>query len=154
MKINKKYILFIAIILIAVLFDQITKICFDGKIIPVLKGIVSIDGNAHNTGAAFSMFSNSTLFLTIFSVIMLIVFTLAYVFFKINNTLYFISVSMICGGALGNIIDRVMFGYVRDFVKVEFFDFAIFNIADSFICIGVILLIFYILFIEGKENKS
>ena len=57
---------------------------------------------------------------------------------------------MIISGALGNLIDRLFLGYVRDFVKLDFVDFAIFNVADSAITIGTILFFIYFIFIDKE----
>jgi signal peptidase II len=64
--------------------------------------------------------------------------------------------SLIIAGGIGNIIDRVKFGYVRDFVYLEIIDFAVFNVADSCLTIGCILIIIYVLwdfFSTTKKEK-
>jgi signal peptidase II len=61
---------------------------------------------------------------------------------------------MITGGAIGNIVDRIALGYVRDFVYFELIDFAVFNLADSFLTIGTILLLIYVIFFFGKEEEA
>lgn len=98
----------------------------------------------HNYGAAFSMFSGARL---IFIVVTIIALNLIYLFFikdkKLNN-FEMITYSMLLAGIIGNLIDRVIFGYVIDFLDFNIFgyDFAIFNIADSFIVVAIILLLF------------
>jgi len=61
---------------------------------------------------------------------------------------------MITGGAIGNLIDRIALGFVRDFVYFELIDFAVFNFADSFLTVGTALLIIYVLFFFGKEEEE
>ena len=61
---------------------------------------------------------------------------------------------MIIGGAIGNLIDRALQGFVTDFIEFDFVRFAIFNVADCFVVIGVILLMIYILFIHDKREAK
>ena len=74
---------------------------------------------------------------------------------NINNKVISISLSLIISGALGNLIDRIFRGYVVDFISFTIFDkeMAIFNVADTFITFGVVLLLIY-LFKEGKHERS
>lgn len=97
----------------------------------------------HNYGAAFSMFTGARYILIIITIIAL---NLIYLFLikdkKLKNH-EIIIYSLLLSGIIGNLIDRVMYGYVIDFLDFTIFkyDFAIFNIADSFIVISVILLL-------------
>ena len=109
-----------------------------------------------NDGAAFGIFGGRTIFILLISVLILIY--LLYELFrnKRQNFLMDSSISLIIGGLLGNLIDRIYFGYVRDFLDFTIFnyDFAIFNIGDIAIVIGAFT--FFICIIrEGKyENKN
>lgn len=103
---------------------------------------------AENRGAAFSILQNQIWFFVIVTIVMLIVLAYIYFFTHITN-LAKLSIGMIAGGALGNFIDRVRLGYVVDFIDVRFgsvYDFPVFNIADSFVVVGTILMIFLIFF--------
>ena len=96
-----------------------------------------------NYGAAFNIFDGNRLFLS--SISILSSFILIYfIFFKeildIRNRF---GLSLILAGSLGNGIDRIIKGYVIDFINIKIFDFPIFNIADISINIGCIILIFY-----------
>ena len=71
---------------------------------------------------------------------------------KDKHFLYYISAGLILGGTIGNAVDRVALGYVRDFINLEFMNFPIFNIADMALTFGVIILAIYLLFIYEKEN--
>lgn len=62
-----------------------------------------------------------------------------------------VSLSMIIGGGIGNMIDRVLSGFVIDFINFELINFAVFNIADSAVCIGAVLLIVYVLFLDKRN---
>lgn len=107
-----------------------------------------------NTGAAFSIFSDANIFLIIVSVLILV-----YLLYLLNkqikfNKLNIISYGLLIGGLLGNLYDRIIYKYVRDFFSFKIFnyDFAIFNVADIAICLGAILLIIT-LFKEGRKNE-
>ena len=98
-----------------------------------------------NTGAAWSIFSGKIWMLIIVSLI-IISFMVWYIYRnKPKSKLEKIGYAMILGGAFGNLLDRIIYGYVVDFLDFYIFgyDYPIFNIADSFILIGVVLLIIY-----------
>ena len=151
-----RYITFFAIIAVVLVLDLVLKSVFDGKVAKFISGFISIDGRAHNTGAAFSMFSNATVALLVFSIIFVVLFLL-YEFFTMNTKrglLYYIAFALLLGGTLGNLVDRLNLGYVRDFIKLDFIDFPIFNIADCALTVGVILLAIWMLIIETKRPKQ
>lgn len=105
-----------------------------------------------NTGAAFSIFSGwSALF------ILIAIGVLFYIDrFIVTDASHFLYLSLIIGGILGNLIDRLLYGEVLDFLSFRFgsYYFPIFNLADTFICIGVFLLIIEY-YRSGKNgNKS
>lgn len=98
-----------------------------------------------NTGAAWSIFSGETVGLILISLI-IICFIVYYILKnKPKSRLEKIGYSMILGGAFGNLFDRIIYGYVIDFLDFYIFgyDYPIFNLADSFIFVGVILLMIY-----------
>ena len=105
-----------------------------------------------NTGISFGILSGKVYIIICFSII--IIGYMIYEFIRSNNKLHLISVILILSGALGNLIDRVFRGYVVDFISFSFFGYeaSIFNLADSFITIGVILYIINIL-MEGKNER-
>ena len=70
------------------------------------------------------------------------------------HILEIISLGLVVGGAIGNLIDRIRFGYVLDFIYVKLINFAIFNIADSALVVGAILLSVYVLFFHEKYIKK
>lgn len=96
---------------------------------------------AENTGVAFSLIEGYVDFIIIMTVIVIM---MIFKYIKSNNIGKFeeIGYSFILGGAIGNLLDRVIYGYVIDFLDFNIFgyDFPIFNIADSFIVIGVLIL--------------
>ena len=65
-----------------------------------------------------------------------------------------ISLALVLAGALSNLIDRILFAYVRDFIYLKFINFAVFNVADMAITIGAILIIISILFLQKKDTEN
>ena len=118
--------------------------------IPVLEDIFHIT-YIRNTGAAFSIMEGQLSVLILLPVVMI---AAAVVFMiikrKTAHPLLMISVAMIAGGGIGNLIDRIALGYVVDYL--DFRVFPIFNVADIFVCVGCGLLILYVLFIDGKQD--
>ena len=94
-----------------------------------------------NYGAAFSILSNKTFFLCLISILSSIIIILILVYNKniINSDRF--GLSFILGGCIGNGIDRVLNGYVVDYINLNFIDFAVFNLADVFINIGFFILL-------------
>jgi signal peptidase II len=136
--------------LLVLIIDQVLK----GIIETLTKSYVIIDKvlsikYVTNTGASFSLFDNNIIVLILISlVILVLVYNLSFSFKsnKINN----ITFGLLYGGILGNLIDRVFYGYVRDFISI--YKFPIFNIADIAIVTGIILLI--ITSIKGELNSK
>ena len=112
---------------------------------------------ARNTGASFSILSGQLTFLTIMPMIAIVAIIALLIIRPNLPTNLRLGAIMIAGGALGNLIDRLAFGYVRDFIDYVFLDtffginFAIGNVADLFLLMGVIMLIVYIIF-EFKDE--
>ena len=147
----------IACTLIGVLvIDLVTKhFLFDVEYFNLIPNVISIATNNGNTGAAFGMFSDSTIVLIIVSVIMIIALFIFNYFVKSKSIFYSIAFGFIVGGALGNLIDRLCLGYVRDFIFLDFWpSFPIFNLADTFLCIGAVMMAIFILFFMGKKNDK
>lgn len=121
----------------------------------LIPNVISISSNGGNTGAAWGIFSGQRIALIIVSVVMIIALLIFNYFIKRKNTFYCISFGFIIGGALGNLFDRVFLGYVRDFIFLDFFPtFPVFNIADSFLTIGAIMMAIFILFMAGAKNEK
>ena len=141
-----------------VVIDQITKLLIAanmqlGDSVTVIPGLLNFT-YYHNDGMALSIGSEA--FRWVFVGITLVVCAIMiYLMYKpeFNNKLYFTSVAFIVGGGIGNLIDRVINGYVIDFLAVSFFP-PICNIADYFITAGTILLVIYILFFFDKKKNE
>ena len=109
-----------------------------------------------NTGAAYGMFGNSTLGLTIVSIVFVIAFVVYDYFNHSNNIWYVLGISCVISGALGNLVDRILLGYVRDFISIRIFNF-VFNIADVLITFGVVFLSLHLIMgiiADIKEKKN
>ncbi len=136
--------------LIALVLDQWTKIAVDGSM-RLYESIAVIPGfnltYVHNTGAAFSFLSEASGWQRwFFAAMALIISTILTVWLyrlKEHQTLLAIALSLVLGGAIGNLIDRVAYGYVIDFLDVYYqtWHWPAFNIADSAICVGVFLMV-------------
>ena len=146
----KKYFKIIIFTILLIMVDQASKLLITnyfeaGDSLTIINNFFRLF-YIKNTGAAFGFLMNST-FLLIYLIIELKK--------NINNDFISLSLSLIISGALGNLIDRVFRGYVVDFISFILFnkEMAIFNVADAFITIGVVILLIYI-FKEGKYERS
>lgn len=137
---NKKMVIISSIIL---LFDQIVKsiIQISNVHFNIISNILSFN-YYQNTGAAWSILQGKTVVLIIISIVMLI-FVYSMSFSYEDSKSKNISFGLLFGGIVGNLIDRIFYGYVRDFIDINIFsyNFPVFNIADMAIVIGVIMLI-------------
>jgi signal peptidase II len=106
----------------------------------------------HNTGAAFGLFQQGGLIFAILAVIVAIFIILYYPQVPQEEKLMRFALALQMGGALGNLIDRIRFGPVTDFISVG--DFAVFNIADACITVGVGILILAIWLAERREKLA
>jgi len=103
-----------------------------------------------NEGAAFSSFSGARWFLVGLVIIMLIGLTIFVVKYKYKNPFFMISAVMVISGGIGNLIDRIRFGYVVDYLDVKLFNFAVFNFADICVVLGAIFMLIFLFWIEPK----
>ena len=97
-----------------------------------------------NYGAAFNIFSGNRIFLSCISIIFTILLTYLIVRKNNLNLLDLLSYSFILGGTIGNGIDRILRGFVIDFINLNFINFPVFNIADISINIGFVFLLYSI----------
>lgn len=155
---RRELIVSLSVIAAAVFADQLTKflaVKFLEPIptCPLFEGILHLTYH-ENRGAAFGIFADKRwIFMSISTV--LIIGLLVYLLLgKCENMLYSVSISMIIGGGIGNMIDRIALGYVVDFIDFRLINFAIFNGADSFVCVGSGLLILALALDIFKEAKA
>ncbi len=143
----------------AIALDQISKYIVVKQLkpvgtaafIPYLIGFRYIE----NTGAAFGMMQGYRwLFITLSSVAIIAISVFLVVSRKKIHMLTGIGFAMIVGGGIGNQIDRILNGFVVDFIEFQFVEFAVFNIADSFVTIGAVIVIICALFIDKDLFSS
>lgn len=130
-----------AVSLAIVLADQFTKFLAlkflsPSESVPVLRGIFHLR-LIKNPGIAFGLFRTRTFLLTVIVVLCLVGLVLLAVQMRRGRLAQQVALAFILGGAVGNLIDRLMFGYVVDFL--DFRVWPVFNVADSFITVGVFL---------------
>lgn len=108
-----------------------------------------------NKGAGFSILEGQTLFLSIFTGLVIIAAIILLLSKKVNSKFAIWGIAFVIGGGLGNLIDRVFRGgVVVDYIDVRLINFAIFNFADCFVVIGVIMIIISLLFSAKKESQN
>ena len=149
---NKKVVLIILGISI-ILLDQITKAILSGKNLIIIPNILNLT-YTENTGVAFGIGSNNLILIIISNIVVLGIIMR---FIKerkeqVNFSILF-SLVLILSGGIGNLIDRIVKGYVIDFIDINLFNFPNFNIADISICIGIISLIVILYKSILKEKK-
>ena len=150
----------LSIVAVLIVIDLLTKeyiygYCYDNNTrIDIIKKVICFTW-VNNTGASFGIFANKTEALTTVSIICA-TFLLIFMFYtyKRRNLWLRSALILILAGAIGNIVDRLTLGYVRDFIYFELTDFAVFNFADSCLTVGTIVLIIYIVFFYSKEEKD
>ncbi len=138
--------------------DQITKLWLrsvlrPGESLPEI-GSLTVT-HIHNTGSAFGLFANQAFLLSLIAVVGLVVILLFYRHLSQSSILGNIVLGLVFGGAVGNLTDRIRLGYVTDFIYIRLwhdFYWPAFNIADSAITIGVLVLICSIILGLKKEN--
>lgn len=148
-----KIIITIVLVLVA---DLVTKhFLFDVEYFNLIPNVISLASNGGNTGAAWGMFSGKTLTLAFVSVGMIALFFVFNHFVKNKNTWYCLSFGFVIGGAVGNLIDRIWLKFVRDFIFLDFWPtFPVFNLADTFLCVGAVMLAIFILFMSGNKSEK
>ena len=165
MKIKRKYTILLALGILVIVSDQITKALILYKFrwlesIPVWPGFFNLT-QIHNTGAAFGILADANpIFRIPFFVVVptVALLAIATIFRKISDgdLKLAIALSLVVGGAFGNLIDRIYLGYVIDFLDFhwgEMYHFPAFNLADSAICVGVGVLMFDLI-TEGHEKEG
>ena len=146
------------IVVFLVVIDQLVKWWVRaaiplGQSIPFIPYLMDLT-YVQNTGAAFSVFSQHTWLLTLMSLAgsALLAFLLWKNYFP--GWMGKLSLSLVLAGAVGNLIDRALAGYVTDMFQTTFINFAVFNVADICVCCGGALLVVYVLFFWDKDKEA
>lgn len=159
MSLKKKFFLFLDLLMIVglIAFDQYTKQwakdCLKDKpAYNLINGFLELN-YLENQGAAFGMLPNQKVFFIFVAVVILCV--VGYVLLKMPDhkkyTILHFMFSLIVAGSIGNMIDRVRYDYVVDFIYFVRINFPIFNVADIYATVSAIVLLFLLLFVY-KEN--
>lgn len=152
--INLVYLIGAAVI---ILIDRLSKIwvtanaVYPGDVLKHFGSILSFT-YVQNEGAAFSILSGRLGLLSIISVVFCIGVIVYWVIKKPKNKLMCSALAMMAAGALGNAVDRIAYGYVIDFIKTEFVNFAVFNVADIAITVGAALLVLAVCLEDKKDG--
>ena len=150
---------FIAVIIgiLLAVADQIIKVLVSTNLKPI--GSISVIDNllsftyVENRGVAFGSFAGNRLIFVVLTTA-LIAAILIYMFKKKpKGRLFYASVALIIGGGIGNLIDRIFYGYVIDYISLSFFP-PVCNFADYCITIGTVLLMVYVLFFTDSTKKD
>ena len=156
---RNKIIVLVVLSVASLARDLITKYVICGMFaenegitaIPYLFNIIVV----HNEGAAWGILSGNQIGLIILSVLLFAFLVWYFVKEKKKSWLLVVSMAFIYGGCIGNLFDRIVFGYVRDFIQFAFWQsFPIFNFADVFLTVGVILFAIYLIIFLVKKEKS
>ena len=154
-------ILIIAIIIGAIALDQLTKwltvTCLEyHETVPLWQDVFHFT-HERNEGAAFGILSDHRWVFMVVSSVAIVALLIYLIRFMPKSKIVRISLAMIAGGGIGNMIDRVYLGYVIDFIDVRLINFAVFNIADSFVTVGAFLFMGYMIYdtvLEYKREKN
>ncbi|MBQ8210533.1 MAG: signal peptidase II [Clostridia bacterium] len=158
---KKRYIIFIAQMAGAAILafaDRLFKIAavthLKGKDdIVIIKNFLALSYQ-ENTGAAFSSFSDHTVLLSIFTLILLVAGIIYLFLGKLEGKILNICAVLVLGGGIGNLIDRFEQGYVVDYIKTLFVDFPVFNFADMLVVVGAFTICGVLIYQIVQEEKA
>ena len=156
-------LIWLSLVAVTVFLDQITKYYtvlylkpIDTQ--PLWEGVLHLT-YVENTGAAFGMMKDSRWIFMVTSTVA-ILGILGYMIYRTYVKkaplpwLEALSLSLIVGGGIGNMIDRTVLGYVVDMIDFRLINFAVFNVADSFVCVGAGLMVLYLIREMVRETKA
>ena len=153
----KKKVMLFSIILFII--DQISKLLIDkflvlGKSYTIFDKFLYVT-KAYNDGVSFSMMQGHRWIIILISLVVMVFLYFYMQKFKVNKR-NIIAFSLVFGGLFGNLVDRIIYGYVIDFIDFYVFNYnyPIFNFADSFICVGVLILLYSVYMGDDNENSS
>lgn len=154
------YLVFGLSVLIAVI-DYILKVVVMNNLKPigsveVIPGLFSLK-YVENRGAAFGMLADARWIFIVFTIVIIIALIIVIIRKRISSKLFNAAAILIIGGGLGNLVDRIFYGYVVDYLSICFFP-PVCNFADYCITIGAVLMVVYLLFfsrfLEKKDKNN
>lgn len=144
------------IVIFGFIIDRLTKIwaidTLNSGDITIIKNYMDLS-YLENRGAAFGILQNQRIFLAIITLLFIIGVVIFMLKFKPKSLFFKISIMLIISGACGNLYDRLIYGYVVDFILIHYkniYYYPTFNVADILVVVGTILLLFYIV----KDDKN
>jgi len=148
----------IIIIILSVAADQLTKYLAVANLsgqpsYPFIKDVLHFT-YVENRGAAFGMLADHRWVFMVISVVAILAVVVWLIKDKTSGPWFRSAAGLIVGGGIGNMIDRVLLGYVVDFIDVVCIDFYVFNVADSCVCVGCAMFLLGVLVSEIKEAKA
>ena len=134
--------------------DMLTKFLTEGANITNTNIFIDII-SVHNVGASWEVLAGQRVLFIVLGIIFIVGMVCYDIFSKNNNEngWFFAGYNLILAGILGNMIDRIVFSYVRDFISLAFMQFPVFNIADICLTVGTICIVVWLIFFFGK-NKA
>ncbi len=150
---------YFVLVVILVVLDQLVKFLVRANIplggaVPFLPRVMQLT-YVRNTGAAFSLFAEHTWVLTLISLLVSVVLAVFLWRGALRHPFGRTALAVVLAGAVGNLIDRALLGYVTDMFETLFIRFAVFNVAD--ICVvlgGIALCVYLVLFYEKYEKRE
>ena len=145
------------LILLLVLADRglkiwLTRLLAEGPVV-LIRGVIGLR-YTENTGAAFSMLSEHTWILIVFTMIAVAVLLVLLYRNRSGSRLMKAALILIIAGGLGNLYDRIFQGFVVDYIEVLLFRYTIFNFADCLVCVGAALLLIYLIFFDRDTTEK
>ena len=146
------------LVLPGILLDRITKQAAASALAPhgvhhAIKGVLSW-AYTENRGAAFSMLSGRNILLVLLPIVLIAALFIYLLRHPDNPVLERAGIWCIIAGGLGNLWDRLAYGCVIDFIRLDFVNFAIFNVADIFVCCGAAAVVLSVLLSEGRKKHA
>lgn len=147
---------FLLLALMVLAIDQLSKYMIRtyfrlNESLPVIRSVFHLT-YVHNPGAAFGLLANNTWVFVGVTVLVAIIILVVYRYLPPDRPLLRLALALMLGGALGNLIDRLRFGYVVDFLDLRIWP--VFNLADMAIVIGVIILCWQLLLPAGEQGRE
>lgn len=158
---TRRYLcLALGLVAFVVAADQLTKYLVTSRIQPWTSvpdtGVFRLT-HIWNTGSAFGLFQSQTIVLSVISALAIIGLFMALRYQPLRNTWACLSLGLLLGGSIGNLVDRVRLGYVTDFIDIGFphgWRFYVFNVADSAVTVGAILMAIVLLRMGSKSSAQ
>lgn len=148
---------YIVLGLLVFIFDIMTKLAVElnmfDKSIPIIEGVFHLT-YVENRGIAFGLFSDARILFIIISILVLIALAALYSRMPNRTNWLRIGTSLIYGGAMGNLLERMAKGYVVDFLDFRIINFPVFNFADIAVCVGAVLLVIHFIICDKKNDDK